>query len=136
METILQKIKEDGFRLTKVRKAMVDIFCDEKCLLSLSEIKAKLTNLHVKTDRTTVYRELLFLFEKNIIRKVQLGDDKTYYEISAGHHHHLVCTRCNKVKEVVIGQHLEEEEKKIYKKERFKVLNHSLEFYGLCSNCL
>ena len=136
MDAILQKIKDDGFRLTKVRKAMVKILFDQGCLLSSLDIQTKLSKLHIKADRTTIYRELCFLLEKNIIRKIQLGDDKTYYEIASGHHHHLVCTKCNTVKEIVIGQHLEEQEKKIYKKEKFKVLNHSLEFYGLCKNCI
>ena len=94
MDAILQKIKNDGHRLTKVRKAMANIFCDEKCLLSLSEINGKLAKLHMKTDRTTIYREILFLLEKNVIRKIQLSDNKTYYEIADSHHHHLVCTNC------------------------------------------
>ena len=135
MDAILQKIKNDGFRLTKVRKAMVKILFEQGCLLASSDIQTKLSKLHIKADRTTIYRELQFLLEENIIRKIQLGDDKAYYEISAGHHHHLVCTKCNNIKEIVIGQHLEQQEKKIYQKEKFKVLAHSLEFYGICSNC-
>jgi Fur family ferric uptake transcriptional regulator len=135
-ENILEKIKEDGHRLTRVRKAMIGIFSDKKCVLDSSEIIIKLSKLHIKADRTTVYRELCFLLEKNVIRKVQLSDNKTYYEIASGHHHHLVCTKCNDVKEIVLSQHLEEQEKKIYRKETFKVCSHSLEFYGLCSNCL
>ena len=132
---LLEKIKDDGHRLSKVRKAMADIFCNEKCLLSLSEINVRLTKFHIKTDRTTIYRELLFLLEKNIIRKIQLGNGKIYYEIADSHHHHLVCTSCNDIKEIVLDKHLEEQEKKIYRKEKFKVISHSLEFYGLCSNC-
>jgi Fur family transcriptional regulator, ferric uptake regulator len=136
MDAILQKIKDNGFRLTKIRKAMIRILLDQGCLLASSDIHVRLSKLRIKADRTTIYRELCFLLENNIIRKIQLGDDKTYYEISAGHHHHLVCNKCNKVKEIVIGQHLEEQEKKIYKKEKFKVSSHSLEFYGLCNKCL
>jgi len=136
MDTILQKIKEGGYRLTKVRKAMVEIIFNEGCLITSLDIQKRLSRLNIKANRTTIYRELCFLLENNIIKKIQLGDNKTYYEISAGHHHHLVCIKCNKVKEIVVGQHLEGQEKKIYKKEKFKVLNHSLEFYGLCSNCL
>lgn len=135
MDTILQKIKADGYRLTKIRKAMVMILCNQRCLIASSDMQTRLSKSHIKADRTTIYRELRFLLEKNIIRKIQLGDDKTYYEISAEHHHHLVCTKCNKIKEIVIGKHLEEQEKKIYKKEKFKITSHSLEFYGLCHKC-
>ena len=135
MNTILQKIKGSGFRLTKVRTAMAKILFDGKRPLTSSDIQTQLSRLRIKADRTTVYRELLFLLEQNIIKKIQFADNKIYYEICAEHHHHLICTRCNNVKELFLGKHLEQQEKKIYKKENFKVISHSLEFYGLCGKC-
>jgi Fur family ferric uptake transcriptional regulator len=134
--TILEQLKKDGYRLTKIRKAMADIFGGEKCLLGLQEIKIKLAKKNIKADRTTIYRELCFFLENNFIRKIQLTDGNIYYEIADSHHHHLICTSCKGIQEVVLDKHLEEQERKIYKKEKFKVAFHSLEFYGLCSNCL
>ncbi len=136
MDTILQRIRNDGFRLTKVRTAMVKILFDENRPLTSSDIQAQLSTLHVKADRTTVYRELLFLLEHDVVKTVRFADHKIHYEICTDHHHHLVCTKCNKVIEIVLGEHLEEQEKEIYKREHFKVISHSLEFYGLCGSCM
>ncbi|NTU66827.1 MAG: transcriptional repressor [Candidatus Moranbacteria bacterium] len=136
MDNILQKIKKDGFRLTKIRKAMVGIFVGEKKPITSSEIQEGLSLVDIKADRTTVYRELLFLLERKIIKKIQFSDHKMYYEICSDHHHHLVCLKCNSVKEIVLEGHLERQEKDIYAKEKFKVLEHSLEFYGLCEKCI
>ncbi len=136
MDTILQRIRNDGFRLTRVRAAMVKILFDENRPLTSSDIRAQLFSLRIKADRTTIYRELLFLLERNVVKTVQFADHKIHYEICVEHHHHLVCTKCNKVIEIVLGEHLEEQEKEIYKKENFKVISHSLEFYGLCGNCM
>ena len=108
INSILEKIKEDGHRLTKIRKAMVKIFSEESCLLTLSEFLARLKTLNLKADRTTVYRGLCFLLEKDIIRKIQLADNKVYYELTSEHHHHLVCTKCNRVQKIILGKHLEE----------------------------
>jgi Fur family transcriptional regulator, ferric uptake regulator len=135
MDTILQKIKNDGRRLTKVRKAIIKILFDDGCLLSPVDIARKLLSLNIKADRTTIYRGLVFLLENNIIKKIQLDDNKLYYEICSKHHHHLICTKCNDIKEVVLGKHLGKQEMMIYKKDKFKVLSHSLEFYGLCEKC-
>jgi Fe2+ or Zn2+ uptake regulation protein len=135
IKTILEKIKADGHRLTKVRKAMVKILASQGCLLTALDIQQKLKKLQARADRSTVYRELCFLLKEKIIRKIQLGDDKTYYEISTGHHHHLICNKCSKVQKIVIGEPLKAQEKKINQKEKFKVLSHSLEFYGLCRKC-
>ncbi len=136
MDTILQRIRNDGFRLTKVRTAMVKILFDENRPLTSSDIQAQLSALHVKADRTTVYRELLFLLEHDVVKTVRFADHKIHYEICTDHHHHLVCTKCNKEIEIVLGEHQEEKEKEIYKREHFKVISHSLEFYGLCGSCM
>ncbi|MFA7208780.1 MAG: transcriptional repressor [Parcubacteria group bacterium] len=136
IDGIFEKIKSDGHRLTKIRKAMIGILFADKCLLSASEIRARLSASGLAADRTTVYRELGFLLGKNIIKEIRIADRKTYYEIvSPEHHHHLVCTKCNRVQEIAMGNHLKRQEDRIYRNEKFKVLAHSLEFYGLCRNC-
>jgi Fur family transcriptional regulator, ferric uptake regulator len=118
-----------------VRKSIIKILFEDGCLLSATDISNKLLLLKISADRTTIYRELVFLLEKNVIKKIQLGDNKLYYEICSKHHHHLICTKCSDVKEIVLGKHLEKQEMIIYKKDKFKVLSHSLEFYGLCEKC-
>ncbi|NTW89810.1 MAG: transcriptional repressor [Candidatus Moranbacteria bacterium] len=135
-DAILERMKRDGYRLTKVRKAMVEAFSDEGCLLSPADIKARISASRIHADRTTVYRELCFLTENDIIRKTRLANGAAYYELASNHHHHLICTKCSGVQKVVMGRHLEEQEKRIYKDENFKVVSHSLEFYGLCRHCL
>ena len=135
-DTILQRMRNDGFRLTRIRRAMVKILFDENRPLTSSDIQAQLSSSGIKADRTTIYRELLFLLERDIVKTVQFADHKIHYEISVEHHHHLVCTKCNKVIEIVLGEHLEEQEEEIYKRENFKVISHSLEFYGLCGSCM
>ena len=61
MDAILQRIKNSGFRLTRIRTAMVKILFDENRPLTSSAIQAQLSSLGIKANRTTVYRELLFL---------------------------------------------------------------------------
>jgi len=41
-----------------------------------------------------------------------------------------------KVIEIVLGEHLEEQEMEIDERKNFKVIFHSLGFYGLCGNCM
>jgi len=81
-----------------------------------------------------MYRELLFLAKNNIITKETIAE-KDYFELPTDHHHHLVCTGCNTIKKVVIGRHLQKEEKQLEKDNEFVITNHSIEFFGLCRNC-
>jgi len=51
------------------------------------------------------------------------------------HHHHLICLECDKVEDVELANDLNEIEKRILQKNGFKIINHTLEFYGLCKQC-
>ena len=49
-------------------------------------------------------------------------------------HHHLICNICNAVIEVE-DDLLEQLEEKIKKQYKFKILDHSVKFYGICEEC-
>jgi Fur family ferric uptake transcriptional regulator len=134
IETIYESIKSKGKRLSKARKAIIEILFQSPCLLSTSDILAKLKSRKIQPDRSTMYRELLFLAKNNIITKETIAE-KDYFELPTDHHHHLVCTSCNAIKKVVIGKHLHKEEKQLEKDNEFVITNHSIEFFGLCRNC-
>jgi Fe2+ or Zn2+ uptake regulation protein len=133
-DTIYKTIKSKGKRLTKARKAIIEILIQSPCLLSVSDILAKLKLRKIQPDRSTMYRELMFLAQNNIITKNTIAY-KDYFELQTDHHHHLVCTNCNSIQKVVIGKHLQEQEKRLEKENEFLITNHSIEFYGLCRNC-
>lgn len=85
-------------------------------------------------NKTTVYRQIDKLLEDCVISEVNFGDGKKRYELkSLEHHHHLICRKCDKLEDVSF------EEKdflnKIKVRTNFKITDHSLEFFGYCSNC-
>jgi Fur family ferric uptake transcriptional regulator len=134
MEAIWQKIKETGGRMTTARKEIVRVLYDADCLMTGAEIAAVLKKQQIRPVRSTIFRELVYLTKNNIAIKVTIaGTD--YYEIPCDHHHHLVCVGCNAISKVVIGSHLEKEEKRISRSNGFEVMYHSLEFYGWCRTC-
>lgn len=135
IELFFKKIRDAGGRLTAVRRAMVEIFVKKQKPLSLRALTVALKQKRIEIDRTTIYRELIFLTENEIISPVNLGDGQKYYEICLHHHHHLVCTSCRTVEEVSLGECLEKFEKKFLKDKKFQVTSHALEFYGLCKKC-
>lgn len=127
-------VKDKGGRLTKTRKAILSILLEGCCLMSQSDIRVKLADQSFTPNRSTLFRELIFLVKHSIVVKNTIaGTD--YYEIPNDHHHHLVCLECNSIDKVSIGNHLSAQEKQIAKEKDFSVKNHSLEFYGYCKNC-
>jgi len=134
MDTILKTIRVSGGRLTKTKKAIIDVLSQNRCFLSKQELVKKLKIEKIKPNRSTIYRELQFLTKNNIIIKNTIAG-MDYYEIPQDHHHHLVCLSCNSISKVEIGNHLEKQEKQIAKQNNFNIVNHSLEFYGYCHKC-
>lgn len=100
-----------------------------------TEIKNKCKNF----DRATIYRTLNNLKENHLIRMVEVGDGQLRYESSFDHHHHLICIKCRKTQRVDLSLSDEKRLKKMQNafqtKFNFTSLEHSLEFFGLCSNC-
>ncbi len=129
-------LKEKGYRLTIIRKALIRLFSRKEFPLAVVDILNFLKKQNFFPNKTTIYRELEFLKKQKIILELQLGEDKKRYEIAYGnHHHHLICVRCENIQDVEVYQELKEEEKYIEQNKQFKVLNHSLEFFGLCQRC-
>lgn len=135
LNQILAKIKKGGGRITKTRKTVLATLLLAKQPLSAFELLTTLKNKKLIVNRTTIYRELSFLVKNGFVREVQLIGKPSLFELSYEHRHHLICLKCNRVKPVLLGKHLDHQEKKINREEKFKITGHSLEFYGLCEKC-
>lgn len=133
----LKQLKESGERITPIRTALLDILSKIHEPRSPQELLAALAKRGFKANKTTVYRQLEVLRYYNIIQEVNFADRTKRYELvsEAGHHHHLVCLDCGRVEDVTFPTDLEKQEQEIWRKNKFKVLQHSLEFFGLCKNC-
>ncbi|MBY0473176.1 transcriptional repressor [Patescibacteria group bacterium] len=131
-KTLLQKA---GFRATPGKIALLELLQKEDKPLTVAEIQKKLKR---KQDTVTLYRSLEALTEANILMRSELGHGHAHYELSIGkkHHHHLVCTNCEKVEDFS-DPSLETALTKAAKNaSSFKSINsHSLELFGLCARC-
>lgn len=131
-------------RWTMPREAVLELLSKSTKHMSAKEIYASLYNTYPGMGLTTVYRTLDLLARMGIITKLTLGDGQSRYEFKSGekeeHHHHLVCTNCGKI--IDYSEFLDEElrlvrktEERLAKKYEFKILDHNIEFLGLCEKC-
>ncbi len=136
---IFQALKAKGHKLTQVRRLIITLLITTKDPLAAADIQQSLEELGETVNKTTVYREILFLKEKGFIRQVQFEDEKIRYEAARGfHHHHLVCTNCDRVDDVdsVLMESTLKEMQSLFKNHKsFSNITHNLEFFGLCNSC-
>lgn len=134
----LEQLRKNGFRMTRVRRALTDIFLSAKRPLSAENIILLLKKRRISVNKTTVYRELDFLQEQELLQKLQLKGPMHYYEWKKSHHHHVVCQECFAARDVDVGvleKLLPRLERDLTRQTRFTRLTHSLEFFGLCRPC-
>ncbi len=124
-------------RTTPIRTTLLKILSKIKKPLTTQELLAALETNGLKANKTTIYRQLESLKENKIINEVHFNDRNVRYELNKleAHHHHLVCMKCKKVEDVTLPEDLHHQEKMVFEKNNFKVLQHFLEFFGLCKNC-
>ncbi|MBN2755350.1 MAG: transcriptional repressor [Candidatus Goldbacteria bacterium] len=137
------RFKGCGFKMTLARQAVLDVLSDSKEHLSAEEIFILAKKKNPDIGLTTIYRTTEILSQQGFLYRFDFGDKRARFELadsSKGHHHHLVCTSCNRVidyddfidEEVKL---LKETEAKLSKKYNFKIENHVIQFYGKCEKC-
>lgn len=139
IKKLKNNLKDKGYKLTPQRRAIVDmIIRNEGSHLTTEEIYDLVRTDCPEIGLATVYRTVQLLEELGVVSKLDLNDGCSRYELvhtEENHqHHHLICTNCGKVIEVE-GDLLEVLEHNIEEKYNFKIKNHSVKFYGLCSSC-
>lgn len=135
-QELITKLKKSGERMTPIRRALLENFCKHHKPQTPQELLSYLEKKGLMANKTTVYRQLEIMVQIGLIQEINFSDRSKRYELSSkDHHHHLVCQNCKKVEDINLDNDLNKQEKKIWKKNHFKVLQHSLEFFGLCSKC-
>jgi len=94
---------------------------------------------------TSIYRTLDLFTQIGVVQKFDFGDGRARYEltnnpIKKDHHHHLVCIKCKTIIDYTdfLNEELElmkKTEQALSEKHNFRILHHTIHFYGLCNNC-
>lgn len=138
-EQLRERLKQKGYKLTPQRRAVLDAVVNNVGKhLSTEEIYDLVKTECPEIGLATVYRTLLLLSDLGILSKLNLEDGCVRYELNLHEedhqHHHLICTSCGAVIEVVMDL-LESLEDEIEKNYEFKIQDHKVKFFGLCKNC-
>ena len=141
MEDLRGRLSEKHYKLTPQRKEILQIFidCEDGEHLSAEEVYALLKEKNFDFGLATVYRSVELLQKLGILNKIDFGDGRTRYELSAANpelhqHHHLICLHCKKIIEFEEDL-LDSLEHFIEKKSGFQIVNHEVKFFGYCSEC-
>ena len=144
LENILQKFKKDGHRLTNQRRIVIKAIINHRYdHMTIEDIYTYSRNISAKVSLPTVYRIVDFLKRNNIIHKLQIDDERYFYELINtdfdAAHPHCICKSCGKTINVMdndILKHISSCKENIISLYNFTVTSANILYYGLCSDCL
>jgi Fur family ferric uptake transcriptional regulator len=122
-------------RPTRQRLMVLEALAAEEHDATAQEIYARLRKRGEHVGLATVYRTLSLLTERDVVDELSHRPGESCYRLcSAGHHHHLVCSRCHRVEELS-GCELDEWLARVSQSRGFLATSHTLEVVGLCEAC-
>lgn len=128
-------MESDGCRITGPRRAIVDLLLAADHAVNPIEIYDQARVKYPKMGLVTVYRTLEKLEELNLIQRVhQLDGCNCYLPQAVGHQHLIICERCGKA-QFFEGENLDSFINQVGTKMGYKITQHWLQLFGICSNC-
>jgi Fe2+ or Zn2+ uptake regulation protein len=122
-------------RPSPVSDAVRDLFeGHEKHAWSIDQLHEVVSQSLGGADYSTVFRAVSAMERDGLVRRIDLGDGKAYYEGGEDHHEHVRCDVCGQVAEVP-GCVLEDATAGVQSSTGFTVTSHRLVFTGLCPDC-
>ncbi len=132
---IPSRMTSQGRRLTRQRVIVAEALASAKRALSAQELYERIQKTHPTLGRATVYRALEAQVQDGMASRFERdGHISAYIACDAEHHHHLVCTNCQRVEdlnETVVAPLLAS----VGRRHEFQVDHAALDFYGLCRSC-
>lgn len=132
----VERLREAGYKLTNARLTILDVLEHGGGHMTSADIVAAVAQRDSRIGRASVFRTLDLLTRLAIVRPtyIEAGTGPVYVLMPQGHHHHIICTTCNRVIEFencgldALTQRLESEY-------GMTLTGHLLEFYGECRDC-
>ncbi len=134
-ETILRKMRENGHKITPQRLAIVRILARSDGHPSAENIHEQIREDFPTMSLSTVYKNILLIKSLGEVLELGFPDGSNRYDGNRpAPHPHVVCIKCKRIVDPDLDS-LDEMKKEVALETNFKILNHRLDFFGICSSC-
>lgn len=134
IETYTAQLRDQGYRMTPQRLAILRILDEGGYHLTPLEIYQRATHNVPGLTEATVYRTLNFLTRQGIILAAHVGSGQLVYELADHAHHHLICRKCGDTHEIDHSL-LEDLYQQFQTKTGYQIDSIHVTFFGLCPGC-
>jgi Fur family ferric uptake transcriptional regulator len=131
-----ERLRAAGHKLTHARLSVLRVLEESGGHITSAEVLERVSALDASIGRASVFRTLDLFTSLLIVRPTYIDSSvtPTYVLMPEGHHHHIICTNCNRViefEDCCLSEMTAELEARL----GVKLTGHLVEFYGLCDRC-
>ena len=129
-------LEEAGHRATASRRAVAELIASRDGAFVTADLVADSRRRRMGVARATIFRTLELLVTLGSVERLDLPSGNHSYVRcgSRRHHHHLVCSRCQRsvdLEDLGMGAIVAEAERRT----GYRIDSHRVELFGLCPSC-
>ena len=130
METLLEKCKNLGLKLTEQRKIIVKVLSNSLDHPDVESVHKRASKIDKRIGIATVYRTIKLFEDNNLLEKHEFKGYSSRYETVRENHHHLIDIKTGKVKEFR-NTLVDAMQKQVAKEMGYKLIDYRLELYAV-----
>ena len=135
-ETIIQKLRDNGHKITPQRMAIVAVLTKSQDHPSVEDIYDQIKTDFPTMSLATVYRNIVLIKSLGEVLELGFPDGSNRYDGNKPTPHpHVICVKCKKIVDPDLDS-FDDMKKEVASATSFTILNHRLDFFGICSNCM
>jgi Fur family transcriptional regulator, ferric uptake regulator len=129
--------QQQGVDQFDLRFKVLEAFLKLEHHVTIADILIQLKKDKIKLDEGFVLNSMKLLCRFGFASKIEFDDEQTQYEHRhlGLHHDHMVCTKCGNIVEFK-DEAIERQQLKVAEAYGFLMLQHKMEIYGICSQCM
>lgn len=131
-EQLTELFRSRGLKVTPQRQCIFRLLYGNEVHPTAESIYAAARAEMPTISLKTVYSTLNDLAEMGEILQLDLGTGSARFDPNVDGHHHLVCTACNRVRDVYLKPRLRLEDEQL---EGFEIDSTEVVLRGLCNDC-
>lgn len=133
-QELAHRLQAGGLKCTPQRLAIYAALAGSAAHPSAEELYREVKPRHPMLSRNTVYQTLEALTTAGLAQAIRTGRHHTRYDGNSAEHHHMVCLSCDRVEDFHDAS-LERLAPPPRLRRHYRVVRHSVEFYGYCRRC-
>jgi Fur family peroxide stress response transcriptional regulator len=132
MKGTAELLKEHQLKVTPQRLKIV-MMLEKHGHINIEDLYREMLKEFPSVSLATIYKNINQMIESGLIQEVKLPATKSVYELIKEPHLHMICDKCHKVEDIVIGtEKIIEDAEKI---SGYAIQESFITLRGICPEC-